>query len=270
MNEEFLFQSDVPVVLSIGGSDSGGGAGIQADLKTYASLGVYGTTVITCVTAQTPAEIRKIEPMSPDLVTAQIRAVSNGFPIAVAKTGMLYSDEIIERVARADINQGIPILVVDPVMVAASGARLLQPKGNEAMRDLLLPLARVVTPNVFEAEILTGHTIASHEDLKLAAREIGDKFDVACVVKGGHLEGEEVVDVLYDEGEFYSFVSPRIHAKETHGAGCVFSASLAAYLAHGHLLTEAVRRAKAYVSHALEHASKIGHHAPMNLFNPPE
>jgi hydroxymethylpyrimidine/phosphomethylpyrimidine kinase len=270
MNEESLSRTDVPVVLSIGGSDSGGGAGIQADLKTYSSLGVYGTTVITCVTAQTPTEVRSIEPVSPDLVTEQIRAVSNGFPIAVAKTGMLYSAEIIERVARADVNQGIPILVVDPVMVAASGARLLQSNAIDAMKDQLLPLARVVTPNVYEAEILTGHTIASIEELKQAAREIGDRYDVACVAKGGHMDGDEVVDILYDEGEFYSFACSRVHAKETHGAGCVFSAAIASYLAHGSLLTEAVERAKEYVRHALEHALLIGHHAPMNLFNPPE
>jgi len=260
-----LGNSDIPAVLTIGGSDSGGGAGIQADLKTFTNLGVFGTTVITCVTAQTPTEVRAIEPIHPDLVTAQIRAVSDGFPIFAAKTGMLYSAEIIHRVARADINHGIPILVVDPVMVAASGARLLKSDAIDALRNELLPLARVVTPNVHEAEILCGRTIATVDDLARAAQEIGQMFDVACVAKGGHLEGDEVVDILYDEGELHRYTSRRVKARETHGCGCVFSAALAAYLAKGDLLPDAVGKAKAFVGGALETARQVGHHFPLDF-----
>lgn len=255
----------MPTALTIGGSDSGGGAGIQADLKTFTELDVFGLTVITCITAQTPAEVRSIDPVHPDMVTAQIRAVSDGFPILAAKTGMLYSAEIIQRVARADVNHGIPILVVDPVMVSASGARLLQSDAIDALTNDLLPLARVVTPNVHEAEILWGRTIADIDDLAHAAQEIGERYDVACVVKGGHLEGDDVVDILYDEGELHRFTSARVNAHETHGCGCTFSAALTAYMARGDLLIDAVSKAKIFVTAALETAPRIGHHYPLNF-----
>ncbi|MFO1524186.1 MAG: hydroxymethylpyrimidine/phosphomethylpyrimidine kinase [Kiritimatiellia bacterium] len=197
--------SDLPVVLSVSGSDSGAGSGIQADLKTFNNLGVFGVTAITCITAQTPAEIRSISPVAPDLVHEQIRAVSDGFPIAAAKTGMLYNRDIILAVARADISQGIPILVVDPeIVTSSSGARLLQPDAIEALRAELLPLARVVTPNVQEAEILSGMKITSVEELAKAARAISELFDIACVAKGGSLQGDTKVDVLCDEGKLSS------------------------------------------------------------------
>lgn len=257
--------SDFPVVLTVAGSDSGGGAGIQADLKTFAALGVYGASAICCVTAQTPAGVRAIEALSPSIVAEQLRAVSEGFPIAAAKTGMLYSREIIQQVARADISQGIPILVVDPVMVATSGARLLKADAIEALTSDLLPLARVVTPNLHEAEILCGHTISTVDELRMAARRIAEKYDTACVAKGGHLEGDRVVDVLFDEGEFYTFDGPRVNARETHGAGCCFSAALTAFLARGELMARAVELAKLFVSTALETAPRIGHHYPLNF-----
>ena len=265
MNSENLTRSDMPAVLTIGGSDSGGCSGIQADLKTFAGLGVYGTSVITCVTAQTPTEFRSIEGISPDGVTEQIRAVSNGYPIAAAKTGMLYSRDIIERVARADVNQGFPILVVDPQMITNSGARLMQADAIDALKDTLLPLARVVTPNIHEAEILAGHTISSVEDMQKAATKIGEMFDVACILKGGHREGDEVIDVLYEETETFTFAATRVPAIETHGAGCAFSAALTAFLAQGVLMSDAVERAKEYVRSALEHAHSIGHHHPLNF-----
>ena len=260
-----FFNSDQPVALTIAGSDSGGGAGIQADLKTFAAIGVFGTTAITCITAQTPSEVTAIEAVDPELVRQQIRAVSNGFPIAAAKTGMLYSAEIIKAVAQADINHGIPILVVDPVMVAASGARLLKSDAVEALGHELLPKARVVTPNLPEAEILCGYPISNRDDLGRAARTIGEKFDIACVVKGGHLAGDDVYDVLFEDGDVRYFARPRVPANETHGCGCMFSAALTAYLAQGELLSDAVRSAKELVSRALETAPRIGHHYPLNF-----
>jgi len=256
-----------PVVLTIAGSDSGGGAGIQADLKTFEALGVHGTSAITCITAQSPDRVDGIVAISPDMVRSQIRTICESFPISAAKTGMLYSAEIIRAVADADISHGIPILVVDPVMVAASGARLLQADAIAAICDSLLPQARVITPNLHEAEILIGHSISSVEELRKAAREIGDKYDVACVVKGGNLGGDEVVDVLYDEGEEYIFKGPRVMAKQSHGAGCAFSAALTAYLGQGMLITDATAKAKQYVSDALAQSYTAGDFSPLNFFH---
>lgn len=252
-------------MLSIAGSDSGGGAGIQADVKTFSELETFGTTAITCVTAQNPDGVSGLEALSAELIHKQITAVCDHFPVAAAKTGMLYSADIVRLVAADDVREGIPILVVDPVMVAASGARLLQADAIEAIKEELLPQARVVTPNLHEAEILCGHSISSIDELREAAREIGDHFDVACVAKGGHLGGEEVVDVLYDEGEEHVFVAPRVQAQQTHGAGCTFSAALTAYLARKVLMHEAVRLSKEYVHKALENAITAGRHHPLNF-----
>ena len=255
----------LPVVLSIAGSDSGGGAGIQADLKTFSALRVFGTTAITCVTAQTPNVVLGLQPIAPDIVAKQIKAVGDEFPVRAAKTGMLYSREIIEAVAAADVRQGIPILVVDPVMISSSGHKLLQDDAIEAMCKILLPHARVITPNVLEAEMLVNRKINTLQDLTEAAEEIGEKFDVACVAKGGHLEGDDVVDVVYDEGEKYSFLGKRIDAYQTHGAGCAFSAALTAYLAKRYLLCDAVQAAKNYVTTTLKEAHSVGQHHPLNF-----
>lgn len=259
-------RSSRPVVLSIAGSDSGGGAGIQADLKTFAALNTFGTTAITCITAQNPDGVACVQAVDTALVVQQIRMVCEAFPVAAAKTGMLYSGAIIRAVAEADVGQGIPILVVDPVMVSSSGARLLQPEAIDTLTEILLPQARVLTPNLHEAEILCGHPIGDEAALRAAAREIGEKFDVACVAKGGHLGGDEVVDVLYDEGEEFVFRGRRIAAPQTHGCGCAFSAALTAYLARGLLLSDAVSRAKDYVTGALEHAVPSGRHHPLRFF----
>lgn len=255
-----------PAVLTIAGSDSGGGAGMQADLKTFSALHVYGASAITCVTAQTPEGITGITALDPDFVVKQIKAVCDGFPVSAAKTGMLYSVDIIRAVADEDIREGIPILVVDPVMVAASGVRLLEPDAVEAICAELLPLARVVTPNLHEAEILCRHSISSVEQLRSAAKEIGDTYDVACVAKGGHLQGDTIVDVLYDEGEEILFSCARVDAAETHGAGCGFSAALTAYLARRYLMSDAVREAQNYVGRALEQALEVGAHRPLHFF----
>ena len=265
MTEMSFTNSDIPVVLSVSGSDSGAGAGIQADLKTFSNLSVFGVTAITCITVQTPSEIRTISSLDPQLVCDQIRAVSDGFPIAAAKAGMLCNRDIIQTVARADISQGIPILVVDPEMISSSGVTLLDEDAIEALKTEIIPLARVVTPNVYEAEILSGTKIASIEDLAKAAQTISVKYDVACVAKGGRLSSDTVTDILCDEGAVEFFRTPRIDIPETHGAGCVFSAALAAYLARGELMVEAVSKAKQFVTKALRSAPRVGHHRPMNL-----
>lgn len=256
-----------PVVLTIAGSDSSGGAGIQADLKTFSALNVYGTSAITCITAQNPARVDGIAAVEAGMIVRQIQLVCEAFPVAAAKTGMLYSSEIIRAVAAADISQGIPILVVDPVMVAASGARLLQADAIDAVCNDLLPQARVITPNLHEAEILIGHSISSVDELRRAAREIGDRFDVGCVAKGGNLGGDKVYDILYDEGEETIFTGPRIDAAQSHGAGCAFSAALTAFLAKGMLMTDATERAKKFVSDALENALTAGDYRPLNFFH---
>lgn len=256
----------IPVALTIAGSDSGGGAGIQADLKTFSSLDVFGTSAITCITAQNPDEVLAIEAVSPEMVVQQIKAVCDSFPVRVAKTGMLYSEEIIRAVALEDIREGIAVLVVDPVMVAASGARLLQANAIDALCSELLPQARVVTPNLHEAEILCGRSISSEDDLRAAAREIAEKFDLACVVKGGHLAGQEVIDVLVDGVDEHVFRSARVNAAQTHGAGCAFSAALTAYLARGDLIVDAVGAAQTYVRHALATPREAGKHRPLHFF----
>ncbi len=257
---------EVPVALTIAGSDSGGGAGIQADLKTFSALGVFGTSAITCLTAQNPSGVSGILAVEPDMVDKQIKAVCEGFSVAAAKTGMLYSAQIIKTVAADDVRQGIPVLVVDPVMVAASGARLLKPDAIDALCADLLPQARVITPNIHEAEILCGHAIKTADEMRTAAEEIGDRFDVACVVKGGHLPGAEVLDVLYDEGEEALFSAPRVEVSETHGAGCTFSAAITAHLAKGELLHDAVAKAKEFVRQAMLNAQKAGRYSPLNFF----
>ncbi|MEM7391257.1 MAG: bifunctional hydroxymethylpyrimidine kinase/phosphomethylpyrimidine kinase [Verrucomicrobiota bacterium] len=267
MQEQNTGIENMPVVLSVGASDSGGGAGIQADIKTFSALKVFGTSAITCVTAQNPEEISAIAPLDHEIVRKQIRSVCESYPMRAAKTGMLYSAEIIRSVVAADIRQGIPILVVDPVMVASSSeTRVLRGDAIDALCNELLTEARVVTPNLHEAEILCGHSIASVDELRKAAQEIGDRYDVACVVKGGHLPGDDVVDVLYDEGDEQIYSAPRVNVREQHGAGCVFSAALTAYLARRELMADAVGLAKEFVRQALDQAHVVGRHRPMNFF----
>jgi len=258
-----LSNADIPVVLTVSGSDSGGGTGIQGDLKTFASHNVFGATAITCITAQNPSKINRIEPLSPDLVTAQIAAVSEAFPISAAKTGLLYTAGIINAVAQADIAQGIPILVVDPVMVTSAGKRVLKPDAVDALLTGLLPAARVVTPNLHEAEIICGHPIGDPSDLAKAAQKISEKYDVACIANGGRIPGETVVDILYDEGQLEIHEAPRVPASETHGCGCAFSAALAANLANGQLMKDAFINAINYVRLALESAPQVGPHSPL-------
>ena len=244
--------------LTVAGSDSGGGAGTQADLKVFHSLGVFGTSAITCLTAQNPSRVTGIEPVSARMVTEQIERVLEAFPVRAAKTGMLYEPEIIAAVARVFSRYKFRNLVVDPVMIASSGARLLKPDGVAVLTKKLLPLALVVTPNRAEAEVLLGKSIGSLAEQRDAARLLAERFGAAVVVKGGHVGGARVVDVLFDGRDVYEFVAARVPRVKTHGTGCVFSAALAANLALGFSLVDSVARAKSFVTDAIRHSLRVG------------
>jgi hydroxymethylpyrimidine kinase/phosphomethylpyrimidine kinase len=248
-------RSSLPVALTIAGSDSGGGAGIQADLKTFAALGVHGTSVLTCITAQNPCRVAGIEPVSPRMVRTQIEAVFEALPPRGVKTGMLFSAAIIRAVAaffeERRATGAIPPLVVDPVMVATSGAVLLKPEAIQTLSERLLPLATLVTPNADEAALLTGWKLRSLADLREAARELHDRFGCAALVKGGHLPLPDAVDVFFDGQTWLTLRARRIRGVSTHGTGCTYSAAIAAGLAGGLSLPEAVRRAKRFVSRSI-------------------
>jgi hydroxymethylpyrimidine/phosphomethylpyrimidine kinase len=256
-----------PVALSIAGSDSGGGAGIQTDLKTFAALGVHGTTALTCVTAQNPRGVRAIQPCRPAIVRAQIEAIFDELPPRAVKTGMLFSTAIIREVASALRAQRRLPLIVDPVMVATSGARLLQPSAVRAIQDDLLPLAALATPNLDEAEILTGRELSSVADLRWAAGEIRRRFGCAALIKGGHLQGlRTAVDVYFDGAEELLLEAPRVRGVSTHGTGCTYSAAIAGYVALGLALPPAVRLAKNHVTRAIAQAIRAGGHDVLNPF----
>ncbi|MEM3736068.1 MAG: bifunctional hydroxymethylpyrimidine kinase/phosphomethylpyrimidine kinase [Candidatus Bathyarchaeia archaeon] len=257
-------KSRIPVAITIAGSDSGGGAGIQADLKTFAALGVHGTVAITSITAQNTYAVRAVQDLKPEIVSEQIRAVAEDFCIDAGKTGMLHTDEIIKAVASEVSKYNFP-LVVDPVMVAKSGAPLLKPEAINALKEHLLPLATVVTPNRFEAERLSGIEIQSLREAENAAKKISKMGPEAVVVKGGHIEGAEVTDILYYKGKFRRFTSPRLDEKTTHGTGCSFSAAIAAGLAKKLGVPEAVENAKNFVALSIKFGLKIGKgYGPVN------
>jgi hydroxymethylpyrimidine/phosphomethylpyrimidine kinase len=257
----------MPSVLTIAGSDSSAGAGIQADLKTFAALGVYGTCAITAITAQNTLGVSAVQEVPLGVVAAQIDAVVTDIRPDAVKTGMLAGAPIIEVVAVKVREHGLPNLVVDPVMVAKSGDRLLREDAVAALRELLLPLATVVTPNLPEAEALTGRPVRSDEDVRRAAEEIVRLGARAVVVKGGHRESAEAVDVLYDGKAFREYSAPRIETASTHGTGCTFASAIAACLARGMPLADAVGEAKAYLTEALRRAYPIGGgHGPVNHF----
>lgn len=251
-----------PIALTIAGSDSGGGAGIQADLRAFAALDVFGACAITCITAQNPSEVRGVLPVDADMVRLQIETVCDGFPVAAAKTGMLYSPEIIAAVARTVADRKLGLLVVDPVMVATSGAKLLRDDAVAALCADLIPLAAVLTPNLPEAEILCGHGIKSSSDIEQGAREIAGMFGAACVLKGGHLETADrrdvVVDVLCVGNDVQVFEGPRVNTDKTHGTGCMFSAAMTAALANGSSIPDAVATAKDYVHGVLAQSAING------------
>jgi hydroxymethylpyrimidine/phosphomethylpyrimidine kinase len=257
----------MPSVLIIAGSDSSAGAGIQADLKTCAALGVYATTAITALTAQNTMGVTAIHEAPPDFVAQQIDAVVTDIRPDAVKTGMLANAAIIEVVAAKIKEHALPFLVVDPVMVARSGDRLLREDAVRALRDLLVPLADVVTPNLPEAEDLTGHPVQTDEQIRAAAREIQALGARNALIKGGHRGGEAAIDVLFDGRSFHEFASPRIDTKSTHGTGCTFASAIAAFLARQEPVPDAVQHAKDYLTEALRGAEPIGHgHGPVNHF----
>jgi hydroxymethylpyrimidine/phosphomethylpyrimidine kinase len=259
-------QKRVPVALTIAGSDSGGGAGIQADLHTFAALGVHGASAITCLTAQNPREVKGVHPVPADFLRLQLAAVFEELRPAALKTGMLYSRALIQEAAGFLAEQKPrPLVVVDPVMVATSGAALLRPEAVRVLKERLLPLARIVTPNVPEAAALAGGAVESVEDLRAAARRLHERHGCAVLVKGGHLQGLSVaVDVLYDGRDEWLLEAPRVRGVSTHGTGCTYSAAITAGLARGLPLVEAVGLAKQFISQAIARSRRIGRHQALH------
>ena len=254
----------VPRALTIAGSDSGGGAGIQADLKTFAALGVFGMSAITALTAQNTLGVTGVVEMAPEFVRQQIDAVVTDIGVDAAKTGMLSSAPIIEAVADAIRHHGISALVVDPVMIAKSGATLLRPEAREALRRVLLPLAQVLTPNLHEASALLGRAVDTLRDMEDAARALHALGPRYVVVKGGHLVGA-AVDVVFDGSQVEWLEAPRVATRHTHGTGCVFSAAIAAGLAKGVPTRQAIRDAKTFITAAIREALPLGSgHGPAN------
>ena len=253
------------VALTIAGSDSSGGAGIQADLKTFTAFGVFGTSAITALTAQNTVGVRSVADLEPGFVAAQIDAVMDDLPVAAAKTGMLSNAEVIDAVAQRVRARAIPNLVVDPVMVAASGDLLLTPSAVAAMREHMFPLAVLVTPNLREAEILLGRDkIADPAAMSKAARDLVHMGARAALITGGALEGADAVDILFDGHEIHQFTGPR-RGPRAHGAGCTLSAAIAACLACGDSMVDAIGAAKSYVSRAIEQSPPFGHGSrPLN------
>jgi len=245
------------IALTIAGSDSGGGAGIQADLKTFAALGVYGMSVLTAITAQNTVGVRAVHELPAEFVAAQIDAVMEDIGADAAKTGMLANAAIIDVVARKVHEHGIANLVVDPVMVAKSGDPLLRRDAVAALKATLLPLAQVVTPNVPEAEEILGRRLVAEEDFRRAAVDIHALGPRHVVIKGGHREGE-ALDLFYDGREFRELSAPRLATRHTHGTGCTFAAAIAALLARGLLAADAVAGAKEYLTQAIAQAFPIG------------
>jgi hydroxymethylpyrimidine/phosphomethylpyrimidine kinase len=256
------------VALTIAGSDSGGGAGIQADLKVFAAHGLHGTSAITAVTAQNSVSVTEYVTLDPWMVVAQIEAVATDMPVSAAKTGMLATGEIVAAVAEAVRRVGIPHLVVDPVMLAKSGDRLLDRAAETAYLEHLFPVASVVTPNLFEAAALLGRTVRTLDDMREAARALQARGPRAVVVKGGHLDSDPV-DVFFDGERLEELRALRVETPNTHGTGCTYSAAIAARLALGAPLPEAVRAAKEYVTEAIRRSYAVGRgHGPVDHLHP--
>jgi hydroxymethylpyrimidine/phosphomethylpyrimidine kinase len=260
-----------PVALTIAGSDSGGGAGIQADLKTFAALGVHGTSAVACLTAQNPRHVLNVEPCSPKMLRQQIEAVFEELKPAAVKTGMLFSAENVRVVAnffqnlKSEIRN--PKLVVDPVMVSTSGAKLLEPAAVKILREKLLPLATLVTPNLAEVGALIGLEISSGEEMRRAAREIHRRWGCAVLVKGGHLRGSfAAIDIFFDGKTETELSALRITGVHTHGTGCTYSAAICAALALGQDLPHAVATGKKFISAAIAGSYRIGRHFALGNF----
>jgi hydroxymethylpyrimidine/phosphomethylpyrimidine kinase len=245
-----------PVALTIAGSDSSAGAGIQADLKTFSAFGVYGLTAVTCVVAETPGRVSKIEPVSAELVRDQIEVLLRGFPVAAIKTGLLFSAQLVSEIADVLRKDRSRPLVVDPVMVATGGDPLLQDDAVENYERELFPLATLITPNLGEAARLIGRPISDLATMRGAGEILASKYGVSVLLKGGHLAGDQAIDLLFYKGNILEFSAPFSRGIATHGTGCTYSAAIAAGLAAGLPLEEAVRRAKNFVTAAI-----VQHHA---------
>jgi hydroxymethylpyrimidine/phosphomethylpyrimidine kinase len=253
--------------LTIAGSDSSGGAGIQADLKTFAAHGVYGTSAITAITAQNTLGVTTWQALPADLVIAQIEAVAGDIGADAVKTGMLANAAIVEAVGAAIESLQLPLVVVDPVMIAKGGDRLLEEEAVAALLAELLPRAHVVTPNVPEAEVLAGMSIESVADMREAGRRILTRGPRVVLIKGGHLGGTESIDVACTTGETFEIRGPRIDSRHTHGTGCTLSSAIAANLARGLSDRESIERAREYLEGAIRNAPGIGRgHGPLNHF----
>ncbi len=254
-----------PRALTIAGSDSGGGAGIQADLKTFMAHGVYGASAITAITAQNTQEVRAVVMLEPAMVVAQIEAVLDDIGADAIKTGMLGNAAIIDAVADTLERYRIEQVVIDPVMVAKSGARLLEEDAVTALRQRLLPLALVITPNLPEASVLLNREVTGEHDMRQAARDLHALGPRYVLLKGGHLPGSEVVDLLYDGAQFIELRAGRLETNHTHGTGCTYAAAIAALIARGLTVEQAVRQAHAYLHDAIVHAPAIGRgYGPVN------
>lgn len=262
-----------PIALTIAGSDSGGGAGIQADIKTFSALGVFGTSVITSVTAQNTQGVRGIQAISPEILRGQMDAVFEDFVIDAVKTGMLHNREAVGIVAESIRTFSPSFVIVDPVMISTSGSMLLDSNAIDSMVQELFPLATLITPNLDEAKYLTGITIRSVSDMEQAARKLQEAGCRSVLMKGGHLKDQEMTDLLIIGNETpIRLTTSVIHTDNSHGTGCTLSSAIAAYLALGNQLTEAVRLAKQYITSALSAGSDvhIGHgHGPVNHFFSP-
>ena len=260
------------VALTIAGSDSGGGAGIQADLKTFAACGVFGTSAVTALTAQNTAGVRGVHPVPADFVVEQVEAVLDDLDVRAVKTGMLATAAIVLAVARLAASSRLPQLVVDPVMVASSGARLLEESAERAYVDRLLPHALVLTPNLFEAQVLLGRSISTLAQQRDAARALGDLGPSWVLVKGGHAvadAGDDAVDVLWDGSALVELRGPRVAGSNNHGTGCSLASAIAAGLARGQDVGSSVEAAKAYVARALAGGAawRLGAgHGPLDHF----
>jgi hydroxymethylpyrimidine/phosphomethylpyrimidine kinase len=252
---------NIPSALTIAGSDSGGGAGIQADLKTFMALKVHGLSVITCITAQSPRAVTGIEPCGTAIIRRQLETVLQDFRPAAVKTGMLFSATIIRTVASFFARRGTAILVVDPVMVSTSGRALLQPAARGVLCEELIPRATLLTPNLHEAEFLIGKRIRTLGELKDATREMHRLFGCAILAKGGHLQNaKQAVDIFYDGRQELLLSAPFIRGIKTHGTGCTYSAATAAYLAQGYSLEESVKAAKKYITRAIARSGRVSGH----------
>lgn len=264
---ETSLKSEIPIVLTIAGSDNSGGAGLQADLKTFTTLGVYGTTAVTCVVAEHPGRVLNITPLSPQRVTDQIKLVLEAFPVAALKTGLLHSAEIIRAVDKAvqpALNRGVP-LVMDPVMVASTGKVLMSKKAFHALRDFL-PQARLVTPNRDELAILAGRTIKNFAQLRDAALELLQQLHgPALLAKGGHFHTPLATDLLVlPNGKIHSYQAPRVAGLDPHGTGCTYSAAITAHLALGKTLPQAVAQGKRFITRAIQQHFTSGAYVLLN------